>query len=374
MVIHVAAETRSYERASVLIEYLLGQKISAKTVERLVRQVGGEVAQRLEQEQESLGGKEVVVPEVAVVSCDGGRIQTRAVGQGPGVHEARWRESKNALFERMKASPVSDRDPCPLLPETFCQVAHVAKIAEKAAWDVECPAASRPRYKSCRRILRTCLSSLASSAEFGLQMSRESRRRRFGEASRRVFLGDGLPWNWSIWKEHFADFTPILDFIHAVQHLYTAAQAWESSDAARWSRYLEMAEAVWQGRVGEVITSLQEALSEKGVGEEEKLADDHPLAPLAETARYLEHNRQRMDYPRYRREGLPVTSAPMESLIKQINHRVKGTEMFWNDPEGAEAILQVRAAALSEDGRLDDHLRHRPGWPFTRRSSLHAAA
>jgi hypothetical protein len=57
----------------------------------------------------------------------------------------------------------------------------------------------------------------------------------------------------------------------------------------------------------------------------------------------------------------------MESLVKEINYRVKGTEMFWNDPEGVEAILQVRAAALSEDDRLVGHLRTRPGCPFTRR-------
>jgi hypothetical protein len=67
-----------------------------------------------------------------------------------------------------------------------------------------------------------------------------------------------------------------------------------------------------------------------------------------------------MDYPRYRRMGLPVTSAPMESLSKQINHRVKGTEMFWDDPDGAEAILQLRAAALSDDGRLERYLKTRP--------------
>ena len=59
-----------------------------------------------------------------------------------------------------------------------------------------------------------------------------------------------------------------------------------------------------------------------------------------------------MDYPEYRRQGLPVTTAWMESLVKEVNYRVKGTEMFWNDPEGAEAILQVRAAALCDDERL----------------------
>ena len=76
-----------------------------------------------------------------------------------------------------------------------------------------------------------------------------------------------------------------------------------------------------------------------------------------------------MNYPSYRRQGLPVTSSPMESLIKQINLRVKGTEMFWDDPDGAEALLQVRAAALSDDGRLEDYLDKRPGYPFVRRTT-----
>ena len=30
----------------------------------------------------------------------------------------------------------------------------------------------------------------------------------------------------------------------------------------------------------------------------------------------------------------------MGSLVKEMNYRVKGTEMFWNDPEGAEAIIK----------------------------------
>ena len=82
---------------------------------------------------------------------------------------------------------------------------------------------------------------------------------------------------------------------------------------------------------------------------------------------YLENNQPRMKYPEYRHAGLPVTTAWMESLIKEMNYRVKGTEMFWNDPEGAKAILQLRAASLSDDERLVRHLRTRPGCPFTRR-------
>jgi hypothetical protein len=369
---HLAAETRSYERAEVLMHRALGHGLSAKTVERLVNQVGVELS---EQQWCEANEKQVVVPEVAVVSCDGGRIQTRETGHGPGVHEAKWRETKNASFERMTSAEVGDADPCPALPDTFREVAHVAKIAEKAPFSCESSAPQESsQYIGPDRILRTCISSLVNSQEFGVQMEREARRRRFDEARRRVFIGDGLPWNWSIQREHFAEFTPILDFIHAVQYLYSAAEVWETNDQRRWARYLELAEAVWQGRTDQVIEQLHGELAQRGVAFEEALHMESPHEPLATAARYLANNRERMDYPRYRREGLPITSAPMESLIKQINLRVKGTEMFWNAPQGAEAILQLRSASLCEDNRLDDYLQRRPGWPWARRSTPKLAA
>ena len=65
---------------------------------------------------------------------------------------------------------------------------------------------------------------------------------------------------------------------------------------------------------------------------------------------YVTNNRERMNYPEYRRMGLPISSAPVESTIKQINRRVKGTEKFWLEG-GAEAMLQLRAAQLSQDDR-----------------------
>src|SRR5687768_10754103 len=49
-----------------------------------------------------------------------------------------------------------------------------------------------------------------------------------------------------------------------------------------------------------------------------------------------------------RREGLPTTGRLVESLVGEFNARVKGRQKFWNRPAGAEAILQVRAALLSE--------------------------
>ena len=60
----------------------------------------------------------------------------------------------------------------------------------------------------------------------------------------------------------------------------------------------------------------------------------------------------------------------IESLIKEINHRVKGTEKFWNRPDGADHILHVRAAALGDDDRLSEWILNRPGSYFYRRSTV----
>jgi len=125
-------------------------------------------------------------------------------------------------------------------------------------------------------------------------------------------------------------------------------------------------EVAGEVRVDQILHELQIWQQRLGLPSADA-ADTDPRSVIAATITYLRNNRQRMQYPEYRRRGLPVTTAWMESLVKQMNYRVKGTEMFWNDPEGAEAILQVRAASLSDDARLAKHLATRPGFPFVRR-------
>ena len=72
-----------------------------------------------------------------------------------------------------------------------------------------------------------------------------------------------------------------------------------------------------------------------------------PSELVFESLRYLKNNADRMRYDDYRRQGLPIMTSAVESVIKMINKRVKGSEKFWSEP-GAEAILQLRADYLSE--------------------------
>jgi hypothetical protein len=131
--------------------------------------------------------------------------------------------------------------------------------------------------------------------------------------------------------------------------------------------------ACWQGRVEEVLVELdqwQERLGPPPSGEARTAEDRRdPRRVVWEARSYLRNNRERMDYPRYRREGLPTTSSLVESLVGEFNARVKGKQKHWNRPGGAESILQLRAAFLSEDDRRGRFFANRPGCPFRKRST-----
>lgn len=394
-IMFAAAETRSFKRAKLVLEKVGDAVVSTNTIERVVGDVGSELAERRDADPktaEALAQRPEAPPELAVVECDGGRIRTREPGQGPGVHLSGegWRETKNACL--IKATRQTfEEDPQPEPPVCFCDVQHVAKMAETEALSVAAPrAAPAPvepaQGESCntsaaaekkddwrpKRLVRTVLSSMKCSRDFGRQMAREAKRRRFFEAAGKVFLGDGLPWNWTIWREHFRDFTPILDFIHPLSYLFLTAKAVHSSSPDDgWQQYLVWMRGCWQGESGQVLDELRVWQGKLGEPPPDTPASD-PRKIVATTRTYLENNRERMKYPEYRQAGLPITTAWMESLVKEVNYRVKGTEMFWNNPDGAEAILQVRAAVLSDDDRLSRHLRTRPGCVFTRRPKVTA--
>jgi hypothetical protein len=386
------AETRSLKRASLVMEQVVGLKVSANTIGRIGLEVGQELAAAQDEDWRTVLTGESPVPEVALVEYDGGRIRTREMDCGPGVHlqGKGWNETKNAILVSATSS-VSTVDPQPDPPDCFLSPQHVAELTETAktketAGENEARAdrrspkrqaqAQRKRKKprpphKPTRILRTVLSSLKNSQEFGKQMEREARRRRFFEAPRKAFLGDGLPCNWTIQETHFRSFTPILDFTHAVTYLFRAAQLCCPKEDA-WATYARWMTSTWRGAVAVVIGELQSQQQRLGLPPEDATADD-PREQLRLVIGYLENNRRRMRYDEYRCQGLPTTSAWMESAVKEMNYRVKGTEMFWNNPAGAEAILQIRAAALSDDGRLARFLARRPGSPTVRRPETRLA-
>jgi hypothetical protein len=76
-------------------------------------------------------------------------------------------------------------------------------------------------------------------------------------------------------------------------------------------------------------------------------------------SRYITNNRQRMDYPRFRAMGLCITTGVVEGACKHVvATRFKRGGMHWT-VDGANAILALRCAILSN--RFDDFRERRAG-------------
>lgn len=368
------------------------------------------------------------LPQVGVVEMDGGRIRTREPHQSRGVTDPHWREFQAGCVVRLQ-SDQSAVDPRPDVPRLFLSRPKVQKLVtqlhrqKKAASALatgggECESdesigdllaeeplvdnawqatadgttAKPPNMTTSRapehsdpdadtsppkrpvRLQRTCVATLEGADACGRILAAESAQRGLDQAARKGFLGDGQASIWSVWEQYFQPlgYVGILDFIHLLSYVYAIALAVGRDSDDGWQRYVGWITALWQGEAADVLRQWRALADEFGVPTHEALPENDPRRPIQRAVTYLANNSQRVDYPRYRRLGLPVTSTLMESLVKEFNHRVKGTEKFWNDPAGAEAILTVRAALLSEDDRFAEHFATRPGCPYRRRSTLKA--
>ena len=387
-IVTAAARFGSFHDATAAIR-MSGVTVSESQVRRLAHEVGQALIDQrdrkaLEHRSRQLTPRTGVTPEAVVVEVDGGRIRTRAANSARGVHEAQNKEDKIACLATL-TGPTFAADPCPEPPDSFLcprRVRRRVSQMKKTAGDTNPPEhaddsgppADRTRGPHPRerwspvRVVRTCVASLESSRPFGRLVAAEAHERGFFGATRRAFVGDGAAYNWAIHAGYFRDFEPIVDLLHVLCYLYTAACAVSADEASGWARYVGWVRAVWQGRADEVLTELdaeQERLGVPAEGPADDRAD--PRRVVWEARSYLRNNAGRMDYPRYRREGLPTTSSLVESLVGEFNVRVKGKQKHWTRPGGAESILQLRAAVLSEDGRLERFFAHRPGCPFRKR-------
>ncbi len=379
-VVHAGSHAGSFRQAEEDLLALAELPVSSQRVRRVTERIGHErVAQRneevehflelpLPEQQRSPTGQS---PPVACVEMDGGRVQIRdrkakPIPSDEPPNTSRkgrfWRESKVGCLLSMQ-SDICEEDPCPTIPEAFVNPRHVNEMsreikgfsAETESLENEKEANDAGR-KLPEILQKSVIATRADIHAFGGQLAAAAWQRGFAGAARKAFVADGLAANWTVWRKHFSHYTPILDFVHAIMYVYAAAMA-DRTSATGWDVYCRWAQAVWSGRVEEVIAQLR--LRQEEVGLPEKDEPDHSARKIvADALRYLTNQQSRMRYDAYRREGLPITSSHIESTIKQINRRVKGTEKFWNT-SGAEALLQLSADYLCETAPLAPFWRNR---------------
>jgi hypothetical protein len=364
----------SYAMAEEAMRELAGGVVSARRIRRAVSQVGEqrvaereaavEQFKRMDLPKQQVGSSAVDPPQIAVIEMDGGRYQRRdhfGEKDRP-AGENHWREDKVGCLLSMRG-PTYESDPTPELPEWLASssaVAELAKMAEKqGVFEPPEPVEEQPaetsgetRYPAPRLVSREVVASSAEAESFGWQLAARAWQMGFPSAERQAYVADGAHANWTIQREHFGRATPILDLMHALSYAYSAALAVPEEDVfRRW------AEWIWTGDVDRVIAALREHQERLGKPPAEASPTD-PRERIDRALTYYEYHRLRMNYPEYRRLGLPLTSSHIESTIKQINRRVKGSEKFWLRST-SEAVLQLRADYLSNSAPLDSFwLRH----------------
>jgi hypothetical protein len=373
--IRQASKACSFAEASEDLRELAEIEISPPHLQRLSERIGEEWGELRDEDVEKFRQsrleRDYKEPPrgAAAVMLDGGRVQTRAEDAGRGVSDPGWRESKVAccLTIETKTHAV---DPQPEPPAKFLEPTTAARLAsevkrrsrpavERSEANRRASEASkkkqakkskkRRRARKCPR-LRTVVATMENSETFGWQVAAEVHRRGLDRAARKACVCDGQAYNWSIYEMHLlpAGFIAVLDFVHLLAYLHDAAYALGGADeACAWKTYTQWLRWAWLGKVGVLLSGLREAVATLKAKGSTAAARRQTVE---ETLTYVSNNRQRMNYPEYRRLGLPVSSAPVESTIKQINRRIKGSEKFWLEG-GAEAMLQLRAAQLSQDDR-----------------------
>ena len=161
-----------------------------------------------------------------------------------------------------------------------------------------------------------------------------------------VAIGDGAGWLRRLYEEWFPNAARIVDFFHATEYLWEAAQARHPGDgeaAKRWAG--KQCRRLKAGRMDDVL----EALRAPGAGGEER----------RKAIRYLSERRGQMRYDEYLARGQPIGSGRVEAACKTVvGRRLKCTGMRWC-VNGANPVLWVRCARLSGwfDDYWDDRLR-----------------
>jgi len=296
--------------------------LDGKQVQRWAEKLGDRVVKDRQREVEAYqrGERQACKenePELLVIEIDGGRVQNREKNEDG----SRWREDK------------------------------LVTVSTAIKGD---PKAKNKRDREAKMLLTTHAATMGDAREIGKLARVEAEKRMLCRAKEAIVLGDGASWIDGVCEDHFAAHVRIVDYYHAAEHLHDCAKAVCPEDDTRQKTLAEHWKTLlWKAKSQELIASLEQESSRLG----EPLKEDgpqHPRRLLHQNVGYFTKHAEHMKYPEYRRRGWPIGSGTVESGMKQINKRMKGTDQFWNTA-GAESILALRGQWLSQDGRWEHY-------------------
>jgi Uncharacterised protein family (UPF0236) len=319
------ATTVPHGMAMGLVRELLGLDISAKGSKQIIERRGRAVvaqqdgeARALQPYQEKGLPRPVArpaeavgqAPQVAYLELDGVMVMRReprpgasaaaACSEGRGgkgrQYQVSGREVKNAVwYEGTQCLPESDSRNCIL------QKHYVSHLGE---WQ-----------------------------QLALLVWAQMRRLRFDQAKLLVVLGDGAEWIRQLCAWLPIPVLLVLDLFHVKQRIWELAQALPGEQTPQARQWAEtQCQRVEQGQAQAVLKALRLLKPKRTKARE--LVDS--------LVTYLTPNLDRMDYPRYRAQGLRIGSGTVESANYHVTGaRLKLPGMRWSE-QGAAAMARLR--------------------------------
>ena len=160
------------------------------------------------------------------------------------------------------------------------------------------------------------------------------------EADLMIIITDGAEWIHSTEKNIFPYAIPILDFFHLMENVRKFAEFDMGASNPETKPWIDkVCKLLEEGKWKEVLD----------LPELKKYADGKAKVPkgVVNLYTYIENNKDRIDYPTYRKLGYFYGSGAIESGNKNVGHkRIKQSGMRWL-PSKAQGVLVLRCKLLS---------------------------
>lgn len=318
----------AFAAAAQRIERLTGIGLGAETIRTHTEAVGSVlVAQQAAAAQQVLATQEPAepvdpAPDVLLVEVDGAMLH----------YVDDWHEMKRGLLAGCRrGNGLDPDDPAYQPPELRAPSYVAARLEARAFGPLVLAEAAR----------RGALAIIGWEQPVGTDPRLQGvRGPALAQLRPLVILADGAPWIWGLAAEHFgAARTEIVEVYHAVQHLWTLGRAAWGPDHPHGAVWVRRAERVLKERGATGLLPHLQRLSRR--------TDLVDTVGVQRERNYFRTNRERMAYPQYRAQGLPIGSGAIESAVHHVvQHRLKQPGMRWGE-SGAQAVAAVSARLAS---------------------------
>ncbi len=322
----------TYAKAGQIFQRLLGHSLSSQAVSSLVNTDAVDVERYYEQKPAPTVADEAAI---LVVQADGKGVPM--VRETPTVNKTRLgkgekrSKKKEAIVTTCYTIAPRIRTPLEVVTSFFHPDESQPPPSDQR---------TRPQNKHVWATLDgkdTALQRLANQAE----------KRDGGHIQQWVALTDGCAALQQRVETHLPGFTLVLDFVHASEYLWTAANRLFGETSPRRDPWVEeQAGQLLCGHTDQVIAALHTLLHKAKRTQAQRDA-------LTAALTYFQRNKPYMHYNQYLARGWPIASGVIEGACRHfVKDRCELSGMRWTQ-EGAENLLRLRAVA--ENGDWDDY-------------------